>query len=183
MVSGDVASWFYDRPFSSMSSFGITGTNGKTTTASLLHQLWVLQGRHVGMIGTTGVIIDGDEYSASYTTPEGTELQAIAASMRERCATHMVMEVSSHALAERRVVGARFSCVAFTNFSQDHLDYHGTMERYFEAKSLLFDFEYSDRAIINIDNEWGRKLFEGAKYSIRERLTAECFRRLALHKD
>lgn len=163
MVSADVAAWFYGRPFSSISSFGITGTNGKTTTASLLHQLWVLQGRHVGMIGTTGVIIDGDEFPALFTTPEGTELQAIAATMRERCTTHLVMEVSSHALVEKRTVGARFACAAFTNLTQDHLDYHGTMEQYFAAKSLLFEFEYSDRAIINIDNEWGRKLFDSAQ--------------------
>ncbi len=158
-VSADVASWFYNRPFSAMSSFGITGTNGKTTTASLLHQLWEAQGRSVGMIGTTGVVIDRDEFPAVFTTPEGTELQAIAATMRERCLTHMVMEVSSHALVEKRIRGSHFDCVAFTNLTQDHLDYHGTMEEYFAAKSLLFTHEYAERAIINIDDPWGAKLF------------------------
>jgi len=161
-VSADVASWFYDRPISAMSSFGITGTNGKTTTASLLHQLWELQGRSAGMIGTTGVLVGRDEYPSAFTTPEGTELQAIAATMRERCMTHMVMEVSSHALVEKRIRGAHFACVAFTNLSQDHLDFHGTMEEYFAAKSLLFTHEYADRAIITIDDPWGAKLFQSA---------------------
>jgi UDP-N-acetylmuramoyl-L-alanyl-D-glutamate--2,6-diaminopimelate ligase len=159
-ASADVAAWFYNRPFAAMSSFGITGTNGKTTSASLLHQLWEAQGRSVGMIGTTGVVIDRDEYPASFTTPEGAELQAIAATMRERCITHVVMEVSSHALAEKRIRGSHFDCVAFTNLTQDHLDYHGTMDEYFAAKSLLFTQEYADHAIINIDDPWGLKLVE-----------------------
>lgn len=158
-ISADVGSWFYDRPFSGIASFGITGTNGKTTTSSLLNQLWQLQNRKTGMIGTVGVLLDGEEFPTSFTTPEGTELQAIAASMRERCLTHVVMEVSSHALTLKRVRGTHFSGVAFTNLTQDHLDFHHTMQDYFNAKALLFTYEYADRAYINIDDEWGSKLY------------------------
>ena len=159
-LAADVASWFYGRPFLSMHSIGITGTNGKTTTASLLFQLWRLQQRSVGMIGTTGVAIDSDLYPTSFTTPEGTELQAIAATMRERCLTHLVMEVSSHALSQKRMVGTKFKVAAFTNLNQDHLDFHGTMENYFNAKALLFTQEYSEAALINIDDPWGVKLLD-----------------------
>jgi len=159
-LAADVASWFYGRPFLSMHSIGITGTNGKTTTASLLFQLWRLQQRSVGMIGTTGVAIDSDLYPTSFTTPEGTELQAIAATMRERCLTHLVMEVSSHALSQKRMVGTKFKVAAFTNLTQDHLDFHGTMENYFNAKALLFTQEYSEAALINIDDPWGVKLLD-----------------------
>lgn len=164
-VSADVASWFYDRPFSAMASYGITGTNGKTTTASLLNQLWHLQNRKTGMIGTVGILLENEEFPTNFTTPEGTELQAIAASMRERCLTHVVMEVSSHALALNRVRGSHFAGVAFTNLTQDHLDFHHTMEEYFAAKSKLFTHEYADRAFINIDDEWGSKLFTESEVS------------------
>ena len=162
-VAADIASWFYGRPFSAMMSVGITGTNGKTTTASLLYQLWRLQQRDVGMIGTVGINIGSDFYPASFTTPEGTELQAIAAAMRERALSHLVMEVSSHALANNRAIGAHFELVAFTNLTQDHLDFHGSMENYFAAKSSLFTGEYANRALVNIDDPWGRILYEKAE--------------------
>lgn len=162
-VSADIASWFYDRPFSAMASVGITGTNGKTTTASLLFQLWQLQNREVGMIGTVGISIGADHYPTTFTTPEGTELQGIASTMRERALTHMVMEVSSHALVEKRMLGTHFQLAAFTNLTQDHLDFHGDMSSYFAAKSLLFTQEYADRALINIDDPWGSNLFAETK--------------------
>ena len=161
-IAADIASWFYDRPFSAMASVGITGTNGKTTTASLLLQLWQMQHREVGMIGTLGTTIGSDFYPGTFTTPEGTEMQAIAASMRERALTHVVMEVSSHALAQKRMLGSHFDLVAFTNLTQDHLDFHGSMESYFAAKSLLFTQEYANRGLINIDDAWGKKLHESA---------------------
>ena len=161
-IADDIASWFYDRPFSAMASVGITGTNGKTTTASILFQLWQMQHREVGMIGTLGTAIGSDFYPGTFTTPEGTELQAIAASMRERALTHVVMEVSSHALAQKRMLGSNFDLVAFTNLTQDHLDFHGSMESYFAAKSLLFTQEYANRGLINIDDAWGKKLQESA---------------------
>ena len=167
-IAADIASWFYDRPFSAMASVGITGTNGKTTTASLLFQLWQMQHREVGMIGTLGTTIGADFYPGTFTTPEGAELQAIAASMRERSLTHAVMEVSSHALSQKRVLGSHFDLVAFTNLTQDHLDFHGTMESYFAAKSLLFTQEYANRGFINTDDAWGKKLYESAQIPVEK---------------
>ena len=162
-IAADIASWFYDRPFSAMMSVGITGTNGKTTTASLLNQLWQMQQREVGMIGTVGISVGSDFYSASFTTPEGTELQAIAASMRERSLSHVVMEVSSHALSHKRMLGSHYELVAFTNLTQDHLDFHGSMENYFAAKRSLFTQEYANRALVNIDDPWGQRIYESAE--------------------
>jgi len=153
--TGDISAWVFDYPFRNIHSVGITGTNGKTTTASLLHQLWQLERREVGFIGTIGISIGSDKFETSFTTPEASELQQMVATMRERHVSHLVMEVSSHALDQYRVGGAHFQLAAFTNLSQDHLDYHGSMERYFEAKSRLFTSEYSDLGVINIDNQHG----------------------------
>lgn len=160
--SGDVAAWIHDFPFGNIFSVGITGTNGKTTTASLLHQLWQLERREAGFIGTIGVSIGSEKFATSFTTPEASELQQIVATMRERHVSHLVMEVSSHALDQSRVAGAHFSLAAFTNLTQDHLDYHGTMERYFAAKARLFTSEYSDLGIINIDDQYGQRLSQEA---------------------
>jgi len=157
-IVGAIAAWFYDSPFSSIDCVGITGTNGKTTTASLVDQLWRMDGRSSGFIGTIGISIDGESFDASFTTPEGTDLQSIVATMRERHVRNMVMEVSSHALSMHRVSGARFRVVGFTNLTQDHLDYHGDMESYFQAKARLFTQEYADSAIVNIDDAYGQRL-------------------------
>ena len=159
---GPIASWFYRSPFSALDAVGITGTNGKTTTASLVDQIWRLDGRSTGFIGTIGITIDGEESSASFTTPEGTDLQAVVATMRERHVRNVVMEVSSHALDMRRVLGSHFSVVGFTNLTQDHLDYHGDMESYFQAKARLFVPEYAESAIVNIDDPHGLRLYEEA---------------------
>ncbi len=159
---GDLSSWFYNKPFNSMFNVGITGTNGKTTTATLLNQIWKSQNRVSGFIGTTGIEIAGEIFATSFTTPEAPELQAIAASMVERHVTHTVMEVSSHSIVQKRINGARFNIAAFTNLSQDHLDFHKTMDEYFEAKARLFTTEYSDLGFINIDNPYGAKLYERA---------------------
>jgi len=159
-VVGLIAAWFYDAPFTSLGAVGITGTNGKTTTASLLDQIWRMDGRSSGFIGTIGITIDGEDFPTTFTTPEGTDLQSIVATMRERHVRNMVMEVSSHALELRRTAGARFIAAGFTNLTQDHLDFHGDMESYFKAKSKLFSHEYSDLGIINIDDPYGRRLYE-----------------------
>jgi UDP-N-acetylmuramoyl-L-alanyl-D-glutamate--2,6-diaminopimelate ligase len=110
------------------------------------------------MIGTVGISIGKDVYPSSFTTPESPELQSMVATMVERGVQSMVMEVSSHAIAQYRIRGAHFSTSAFTNLTQDHLDFHGTMENYFATKAKLFTFEYTDQAFVNIDNEYGRKL-------------------------
>jgi len=160
---GAIASWFYRNPFDAVDAVGITGTNGKTTTAALLEEIWRLDGRTTGFIGTIGITIGGEEFAARFTTPEGTDLQAIVATMREQHVRNLVMEVSSHALALRRVAGAHFKVVGFTNLTQDHLDFHGDMESYFQAKARLFTSEYADCAIVNIDDAHGQILFSDAQ--------------------
>ena len=160
---GAIASWFYRNPFHAVDAVGITGTNGKTTTAALVEEIWRLDGRTSGFIGTIGITIGGEEFAARFTTPEGTDLQAIVATMREQHVRNLVMEVSSHALAQWRVAGAHFSVVGFTNLTQDHLDFHGDMESYFQAKARLFTSEYADRAIVNIDDSHGARLFNDAQ--------------------
>ncbi len=160
---GDISSWFYQNPFDAVDAVGITGTNGKTTTAALIDEIWRLDGRITGFIGTIGIAIDGEDFAARFTTPEGTDLQAIVATMRERHVRNLVMEVSSHALALRRVAGSRFSVVGFTNLTQDHLDFHGDMESYFQAKARLFTSEYAQSAIVNIDDPYGQRLFDDAQ--------------------
>lgn len=160
---GAISAWFYDNPFSAIESIGITGTNGKTTTTSLVDQIWRLDGRSSGFIGTIGITIDGEDFEATFTTPEGTDLQSIAATMRERHVRNMVMEVSSHALSMHRVTGSHFKVVGFTNLTQDHLDFHGDMESYFQAKARLFTLNFSDSAIVNIDDEHGKRLLHEAQ--------------------
>lgn len=157
-AAGVISAWFYSEPMRDLYSVGVTGTNGKTTVTTLLHQIMSAAGRESGLIGTVETRI-GDEIVASKrTTPESSDLQALSAVMRERHMRNLVMEVSSHAIALERIRGSHFSVVAFTNLSQDHLDFHKTMEDYFAAKSKLFTFEFADLAVINIDGAYGVKL-------------------------
>jgi UDP-N-acetylmuramoyl-L-alanyl-D-glutamate--2,6-diaminopimelate ligase len=160
--AGLIAAWFYRQPFSALDSIGVTGTNGKTTTASLVEQIWKLDGRSTGFIGTIGITVDGEDFGATHTTPEGTDLQEIVATMRERHVRNLVMEVSSHALVMHRVNGAKFRVAGFTNLTQDHLDFHGDMESYFQAKASLFTPELSELGIINVDDTYGARLFAEA---------------------
>ena len=159
-ILGDLAAWFYNAPFRALHAVGITGTNGKTTTASLVHQLWELSNRESGFIGTVGIQIGRERLPAQFTTPESPELQATVASMVERSIHQLVMEVSSHAIAQRRISGTYFSHVAFTNLTQDHLDFHGSMENYFATKAKLFTTEYAAEGFINIDDPYGKLLVE-----------------------
>ena len=157
---GIIADKFYKNPSSALSIFGITGTNGKTTTSYLLQQIWDFNKRTSGLIGTVETRIGDEIFPTARTTPEAPELQSIFAVMRERHNSNVVMEVSSHALALNRVDGTKFSVVAFTNLSHDHLDFHQNMENYYRAKSRLFKYGFSEKAIINIDDSWGKRLFE-----------------------
>ena len=159
---GDLASWFFGHPSRSMYTVGITGTNGKTTTASLLHQLWGLADRESGALGTLGIEIGSEHFASTHTTPDASTLQSTFACMAERHVTHAVMEVSSHALVQYRASGTRFSIVGFTHLSQDHLDFHGDMESYFQAKSRLFTLEYADLAVVNMDSNYGVRLIESS---------------------
>ena len=166
-ILGDLSAWFYNSPFRSLHAVGITGTNGKTTTASILHQLWQLSNRESGFIGTVGISIGREDFPAQFTTPESPELQAVVASMVERNAHHLVMEVSSHSIAARRVASSFFTNVAFTNLTQDHLDFHGDMETYFRVKSEIFTPEYAEQGFINIDDIYGKKLLEIAQIPVQ----------------
>ncbi len=164
----DCASWFHARPSSGMFGVAVTGTNGKTTTASILFQLWQLANRRAGFIGTLGIKINEEHFPIYFTTPEAPQLQETLARMRDQGVTHFTMEVSSHALIQKRVIGTKFMVSAFTNLTQDHLDFHGDLESYFLAKAKLFTPEYSDLALINIDNQWGEKLIENVSIPFKK---------------
>ena len=157
-AAGVISAWFYSEPMRDLYSVGVTGTNGKTTVTTLLHQIMSAAGRESGLIGTVETLIGTEVIPSKRTTPESTELQALSAVMRERHMRNLVMEVSSHAISLERIRGSHFAVVAFTNLSQDHLDFHKTMQAYFEAKAKLFTFEFADLAVINIDDSYGVKL-------------------------
>ena len=161
-----VAASLYKYPTRDLVSIGITGTNGKTTVSTLLYQIFEVVGRETGLIGTVETRIGAEVVKSSRTTPEATELQALAAVMRERHMRHLVMEVSSHALSLKRMKGSHFSIAAFTNLSQDHLDFHRDMDSYFAAKAELFSSEYAEQAFINIDSPYGLRLANEAKIGV-----------------
>ena len=148
---GPVAAALYGHPSRWLTVVGVTGTNGKTTTTHFLRGIFEANGWHAGTIGT----LDG-----ARTTPEAPVLQATLASMRDGGQRAAAVEVSSHALTQRRVDAVHFAAVVFTNLSQDHLDYHGTMEEYFAAKATLFDPARADVAVVNADDSYGRRLID-----------------------
>ncbi|MEA3054678.1 MAG: UDP-N-acetylmuramoyl-L-alanyl-D-glutamate--2,6-diaminopimelate ligase, partial [Actinomycetota bacterium] len=159
---GRVAAALHGHPSRSIDVVGITGTNGKTTTAWLLRSVFQAAGRSTEMIGTLTSRPGGPP-----TTPDAIELQAELAAMRDRGVTAVAMEVSSHALAQSRVEGTEFAVAVFTNLSRDHLDYHETMEDYFAAKALLFEPARSRRAVVNVDDTRGRLLLDAARIPTR----------------
>jgi UDP-N-acetylmuramoyl-L-alanyl-D-glutamate--2,6-diaminopimelate ligase len=150
---GPAAAALYDHPSAALRVVGITGTNGKTTVAHLLGAVFDAHGWPTGVIGTL---------TGTRTTPEAPALQEALARFRDEQRVAVAMEVSSHALAQHRVDGVHFAAGVFTNLSQDHLDYHGTMEDYFAAKSRLFEAGRADVAVINGDDPYGRRLLETA---------------------
>jgi UDP-N-acetylmuramoyl-L-alanyl-D-glutamate--2,6-diaminopimelate ligase len=161
---GPVASAFHGHPSRALDVVGVTGTNGKTTTTLLLQHVLTATGRDTAAIGTL---------SGARTTPEATELQALLARFRDEGNVAVAMEVSSHALALDRVRGTRFRAAVFTNLTQDHLDFHGTIEQYFGAKARLFEPAYAEMAIVNADDPHGALLADAAEvptrtYSLRD---------------
>lgn len=155
------AAAFYQDPAAHLKVAGITGTNGKSTTAFLLHYLLNAGQFRAGLIGTLFYELGGQQVPASHTTPESLELQQLLAQMQANGCRACAMEVSSHALDQERVHGLPFDAAIFTNLTQDHLDYHGTMEEYFAAKVRLFEAvanQSHGSLIINGDDTWGRKL-------------------------
>ena len=152
---------FYNHPARSMTVIGITGTNGKTSSTLLLRQ--VLErclGAKVGLVGTMGNMIGGEVIPTERTTPESFDLQAIFARMRDAGCTHVVMEVSSHAMTLERIGGIRFDVAAFTNLTEDHLDFHKTMDAYCDAKAELF--RRCDKAVVNVDDSYSRRILDAA---------------------
>ncbi|MBP2324009.1 UDP-N-acetylmuramoyl-L-alanyl-D-glutamate--2,6-diaminopimelate ligase [Kibdelosporangium banguiense] len=156
-VLGSIAAWIYGEPSLRLSILGITGTSGKTTTTYMLEAGLRAAGHTTGLVGTVETRIAGQRLASAFTTPEAPDLQALFAVMVEQGVTHVPMEVSSHALSLGRVSGTRFSVGAFTNLSQDHLDFHRDMEDYFLAKAMLFDGR-STREVVNTDGQWGARL-------------------------
>jgi UDP-N-acetylmuramoyl-L-alanyl-D-glutamate--2,6-diaminopimelate ligase len=165
-IVGSISAWLYGNPFKSLKAIGITGTNGKTTTANLVKQIWQLNSIKSGLIGTLGVEIADEKLESTRTTPEADDLQAIAAAMVEQGCKNLAMEVSSHAIDQGRIKGAKYEVVAFSNLTQDHLDYHLSMENYFQAKANLFASEYAKAAVINIDDSYGKKLSKQVKIPV-----------------
>ena len=152
---------YYGHPAEKMTMIGITGTNGKTSVTLLLkHLLEKTLGAKVGLVGTMGNMIGEKELPTERTTPESFELQALFARMAEEGCTHCVMEVSSHALTLDRVAGVHYDVAAFTNLTEDHLDFHKTMEAYCDAKAELF--RRCDQAVMNRDDAWFGRMVSGA---------------------
>lgn len=151
----------YQHPADAMTMIGVTGTNGKTSTTYFIKAILEASGAKVGLIGTNHNLIGDEVLETERTTPESYELQALFARMRDAGCTHVVMEVSSHALALKRVYGIRFQAALFTNLTQDHLDFHGTMEEYRKAKALLFS--QSTHGVVNLDDPAANKMLADAK--------------------
>jgi UDP-N-acetylmuramoyl-L-alanyl-D-glutamate--2,6-diaminopimelate ligase len=151
---------YYEHPSLKLKLIGVTGTNGKTTTTFLVKSILEANGDKVGLIGTIEYKIGDDVIPATHTTPESLELNELLATLVRKGCTAAVMEVSSHALAQHRVYGLNFAAAAFTNLTQDHLDYHHTMDEYFRAKKILFDGLNSHASVAtNVDDEYGVKIF------------------------
>lgn len=156
----EAACSFYDNPSASFQLVGITGTNGKTTTSYLVEAIAREAGLKTGVIGTVGMRVGDTQLGTEHTTPESPDLQRAFAQMRDAGCEVVAIEVSSHALDLERVWGSRFAVTAFTNLTQDHLDYHHTFDAYFEAKALLFGKDYPAKRVIGVGTQWGAELVE-----------------------
>ncbi len=152
---------FYGKPATALKLVGVTGTNGKTTTTSLIDSIVRASGAQTGLFGTIAYRTPRGESPAPNTTPESVDLQSFFAEIRDAQGTYAVMEASSHALALDRLWGCHFAAAVFTNLTRDHIDFHKTFDNYFAAKRRLFEGTGAgapDAAIINTDDEWGKKL-------------------------
>jgi UDP-N-acetylmuramoyl-L-alanyl-D-glutamate--2,6-diaminopimelate ligase len=157
-VIGALAADFYGHPSDRMAVVGVTGTNGKTTVASTLRQTLDATGLPSGQIGTVGTYFDGRVEHPNLTTPQAPDLQEILYQMVQAGVRTVALEVSSHGLVQHRIDGTSMQLGIFTNLSREHLDYHGTMEHYFEAKARLFQPDRCRSAIVCVDDDWGRRL-------------------------
>jgi UDP-N-acetylmuramoyl-L-alanyl-D-glutamate--2,6-diaminopimelate ligase len=163
---GAIAAAFFRHPSRTITVAGVTGTNGKTTTTFMLERCFRASGLIPGLVGTVETHIGNDRFPVARTTPESIDLQRVLARMRESGVRAVAMEVSSHGLELGRVEGTRFASATFTNLTQDHLDFHGSMESYFRAKRMLFDRRLATHGVVNADDEYGRRLAGEAEIDI-----------------
>lgn len=170
---GKLASCWYDNPSEKLNLIGITGTNGKTTTATLVYEMARLMGYKAGLLSTVCNYVDDVAVPATHTTPDPLSLNALLARMVEAGCEYAVMEVSSHAAHQHRIAGLRFVGGAFSNLTRDHLDYHRTVDAYLEAKKMFFDMLPNDAfALTNIDDKVGEVMLQNTqalkkRYSLR----------------
>ncbi|MCH7413392.1 UDP-N-acetylmuramoyl-L-alanyl-D-glutamate--2,6-diaminopimelate ligase [Belliella sp. R4-6] len=161
---GIMAANYYENPSSKLKIVAVTGTNGKTTTATLLYQLFVEMGYVVGLLSTVENKINDEIIPATHTTPDALSIQALLRKMVDAGCTHCFMEASSHAIVQERTSGVRLTGAIFTNISHDHLDYHGTFDEYIKAKKKLFDELPKDSfALINADDKRGMVMLQNTK--------------------
>lgn len=161
---GIIASNYFDNPSEHIKIIGITGTNGKTTTATLLYNLFTQLGYKCGLVSTIRILIDGKEYNTSHTTPDALKLNEMFCRMKALGVTYCFMEVSSHAVQQHRIAGVRFSGGVFTNLTHDHLDYHKTFAAYRDAKKAFFDSLMPDAfALSNADDKNGKVMLQNTQ--------------------
>lgn len=179
---GELASSWYGHPSSSLKLVGVTGTNGKTTTATLLYEMARLEGYKAGLISTVCNYIQDRAIPTTHTTPDPLTLNELLAQMVAEGCDYAFMEVSSHAAHQHRIAGLRFAGGIFTNLTRDHLDYHGTVENYMNAKKMFFDMLPKDAfALVNIDDKAGRYMVQNTRarvytYSLRSDADFRCRR-------
>ena len=172
-AAGKIATHWYGDPSSKLKLVGVTGTNGKTTTATLLYEMFRKLGYKAGLLSTVANYIDGKEYHATHTTPDPLSLNEMLAKMVDAGCDYAFMEVSSHAIHQKRISGLKFEGGVFSNLTQDHLDYHKTMEEYLKAKKMFFDnLPETAFALTNIDDKNGLVMLQNTKakkqtYSVR----------------
>ncbi|MGW8565793.1 UDP-N-acetylmuramoyl-L-alanyl-D-glutamate--2,6-diaminopimelate ligase [Isoptericola sp. NPDC055881] len=165
-VLGPVAAWVYGEPAERLMTFGVTGTNGKTTTTYQVDHLLRALGWRSGLIGTVEMRAGDRVLPSRLTTPEAADLQALLAAMCEDEVRTLAMEVSSHSLSMHRVDGVEFGVAGFTNLSQDHLDFHGDLQSYFDAKASLFTPEHARRGVVVVDDVWGERMAAAARVPV-----------------
>lgn len=172
-AAGKIATHWYGDPSSKLKLVGVTGTNGKTTTATLLYEMFRRLGYKAGLLSTVANYVDGKEYHATHTTPDPLSLNEMLAKMVDAGCDYAFMEVSSHAIHQKRISGLKFEGGIFTNITQDHLDYHKTMEEYLKAKKMFFDnLPETAFALTNLDDKNGMVMLQNTKarkqtYSVR----------------
>ena len=167
-VVGQVATTFYGDPTSKMKLVGVTGTNGKTTIATVLYEMFHYMGHKVGLLSTVCNYIDGEAIPTEHTTPDPITLNALLARMVEEGCEYAFMEVSSHSIVQNRIGGLTFAGGMFTNITRDHLDYHKTFENYIKAKKLFFDNLPKEAfAITNVDDKNGMVMVQNTKAQVK----------------